>query len=97
VSLKQGAAPAGDVAVSAAASLTIDAFKAIRRAFEVQHPGTEVRFNFTPSDAHSFDLDWLNAAAICAVCDNCDTSIGFCRSDGISCTITSPFGGGLPK
>jgi molybdate transport system substrate-binding protein len=42
--------PAGELTVSAAASLT-DAFKEIGRAFEVQQPGTEVRFNFAASDA----------------------------------------------
>ncbi|MBA2594737.1 MAG: molybdate ABC transporter substrate-binding protein [Gammaproteobacteria bacterium] len=42
--------PAGQLTVSAAASLT-DAFKEIGRAFEVQHPDTDVRFNFGASDA----------------------------------------------
>lgn len=42
--------PAAELTVSAAASLT-DAFKEIGRAFEVQHPDTEVRFNFGASDA----------------------------------------------
>lgn len=44
------AAPAGDVTVSAAASLT-DAFNEIGRAFEAQNPDTDVRFNFAASDA----------------------------------------------
>ena len=42
--------PAGELTVSAAASLT-DAFKEIGRAFEVQDPDTEVQFNFGASDA----------------------------------------------
>ncbi len=42
--------PAGQLTVSAAASLT-DAFKEIGRAFEVQDPDTEVQFNFGASDA----------------------------------------------
>ncbi|MDQ3563336.1 MAG: molybdate ABC transporter substrate-binding protein [Pseudomonadota bacterium] len=42
--------PAGDLTVSAAASLT-DAFKEIGRAFEVQHRDTIVRFNIAASDA----------------------------------------------
>lgn len=41
---------AGAFTVSAAASLT-DAFKDIGRAFEVENPGTRVRFNFGASDA----------------------------------------------
>ena len=44
------AAPAGDVTVSAAASLT-DAFNEIGRAFEAQNLDTDVRFNFAASDA----------------------------------------------
>ena len=42
--------PAGELTVSAAASLT-DAFKEIGRAFEAQNPDTDVRFNFGASDA----------------------------------------------
>jgi len=42
--------PAGELTVSAAASL-IDAFKEIGRAFEAQHPGAEIQFNFGASDA----------------------------------------------
>jgi molybdate transport system substrate-binding protein len=42
--------PAGELTVSAAASLT-DAFKEIGRAFEAQRPGTEIQFNFGASDA----------------------------------------------
>ncbi|MGH8510709.1 MAG: molybdate ABC transporter substrate-binding protein [Gammaproteobacteria bacterium] len=42
--------PAGDLTVSAAASLT-DAFNEIGRAFEAQNPDTDVRFNFAASDA----------------------------------------------
>lgn len=41
---------AGELTVSAAASLT-DAFKEIGRAFEAQHPGAEIQFNFGASDA----------------------------------------------
>jgi molybdate transport system substrate-binding protein len=41
---------AGELTVSAAASLT-DAFNEIGRAFEVQNPDTDVRFNFAASDA----------------------------------------------
>jgi molybdate transport system substrate-binding protein len=44
------AAPAGNVTVSAAASLT-DAFNEIGRAFEAQNPDTDVQFNFAASDA----------------------------------------------
>ncbi|MGH7702092.1 MAG: molybdate ABC transporter substrate-binding protein [Gemmatimonadales bacterium] len=44
------AAPAGDVTVSAASSLT-DAFNAIGRAYEAQDPDTHVQFNFAASDA----------------------------------------------
>ncbi|MGH8479569.1 MAG: molybdate ABC transporter substrate-binding protein, partial [Gammaproteobacteria bacterium] len=43
-------APAAEVTVSAAASLT-DAFREIGRAFEAQNPDTDVRFNFGASDA----------------------------------------------
>jgi molybdate transport system substrate-binding protein len=42
--------PAGELTVSAAASLT-DAFKEIGRAFEAQNPDTDVRLNFGASDA----------------------------------------------
>ncbi len=42
--------PAGDLTVSAAASLT-DAFKEIGRAFEARNPGADVQFNFGASDA----------------------------------------------
>ncbi len=41
---------AGDLTVSAAASLT-DAFRAVGRAFEAQNPDTRVRLNFAASDA----------------------------------------------
>ncbi|MGQ0591431.1 MAG: molybdate ABC transporter substrate-binding protein [Gammaproteobacteria bacterium] len=44
------AAPAAEVTVSAAASLT-DAFKEIGRAFEAHNPDTDVQFNFAASDA----------------------------------------------
>jgi len=43
-------APAGDLTVSAAASLT-DAFNEIGRAFEAHNPDTDVQFNFAASDA----------------------------------------------
>jgi molybdate transport system substrate-binding protein len=42
------ASAAGELTVSAAASLT-DAFKEIGRAFDAAHPGTQVRFNFGAS------------------------------------------------
>lgn len=41
---------AADLTVSAAASLT-NAFKELAPAFEAQHPGTKVLFNFAASDA----------------------------------------------
>ncbi|WP_241517052.1 molybdate ABC transporter substrate-binding protein [Roseateles puraquae] len=41
---------AGELTVSAAASLT-NAFKALAPAFEAQHPGTRLLFNFAASDA----------------------------------------------
>ena len=44
------AAHAADLTVSAAASLT-NAFKELGPAFEAQHPGTTVAFNFAASDA----------------------------------------------
>ena len=43
-------AQAGDLHVSAAASLT-NAFKEIGQSFEAQHPGTKVLLNFGASDA----------------------------------------------
>ncbi|MGH8562784.1 MAG: molybdate ABC transporter substrate-binding protein [Gammaproteobacteria bacterium] len=43
-------APAGELTVSAAASLT-DAFKEIGRAFEAHDADTDVQFNFAASDA----------------------------------------------
>ncbi len=48
--LSLGQAPADEIMVSAAASLT-DAFEAIGQTFEARHPGTAVRFNFGASDA----------------------------------------------
>lgn len=45
-----GTVGAAELTISAAASLT-DAFPEIGRAFEADHPGTEVRFNFGASEA----------------------------------------------
>ena len=50
LSLAVGSASAQELIVSAAASLT-NAFKALGPAFEAQHPGTKVLFNFAASDA----------------------------------------------
>lgn len=50
LSLAVGSAGAEELVVSAAASLT-NAFKALGPAFEAQHPGTQVLFNFAASDA----------------------------------------------
>ena len=44
------AAQAGDLTVSAAASLS-NAFKELAPGFEAQHPGTRVLLNFGASDA----------------------------------------------
>lgn len=44
------AAPAADLTVSAAASLT-NAFKELAPAFEARNPGTKLQFNFAASDA----------------------------------------------
>ena len=45
-----GAAPAADLTVSAAASLT-NAFKELAQAYEAAHPGDKVLLNFAASDA----------------------------------------------
>jgi molybdate transport system substrate-binding protein len=50
LALSSVAAQAADLTVSAAASLT-NAFRELGPAFEAQHPGTQVVFNFAASDA----------------------------------------------
>lgn len=47
---------AGDLVVSAAASLT-DAFQAVGTAYEARHPGTHVVFNFAASDVLLQQID----------------------------------------
>jgi molybdate transport system substrate-binding protein len=76
LALAAGSAQATELIVSGAASLT-NAFAAIGPAFEAQHPGMRVRFNFASSDAllqqvakgapvdvlASADQDTMNGAA----------------------------------
>jgi len=50
IAASAGVAPAAEITVSAAASLS-NAFREIGSAFEAAHPGTQVQFNFAASGA----------------------------------------------